>query len=151
MSTILHKGILAGMAMTMLFFSCSRPSSEEYYARTDEKGVYAFSLDLSDSLCCYDLDILAVLACGDRKLETFEGFPLNVTWMSPSGIYYAEEFWLTAASLEDRRHFSNRFFVPYREGLVPKEHGEWLLSIAVSPYFIREYSIPGLGLRLTRK
>lgn len=143
--------ILVGMALTMLFFSCDRPSSQEYYARANERGVYAFSLDFSDSLCCYDLDILTVLACRDRKLETFEGFPLNVTWLSPSGIYYAEEFWLTAASLQERRHYSNRFYLPYREGLVPKEHGIWTLRFAVSPYFIREYSIPGLGLRMTRR
>lgn len=143
--------ILSGMALTMLFFSCGRPSSEEYYTRADDNGVYSFSLDFSDSLCCYSLDILAVLACGDKKLEGFEGFPLNATWESPSGLCYAEELWITASALEDRRHFSNRFYLPYREGLAPKEHGFWTLRLAVSPYFIREYSIPGLGLRLSRQ
>lgn len=142
---------LLGMAAAVLVFSCGRPSSEEYFARSDGSGLYSFVLDMGDSLGCYDLDLLAVLSCGDGTFASFRGFPLNVVWTSPSGDRFTEEVWITGQTLEEGRHYSKRFYTPYREGLVPKDLGEWKLDFAVSPYFVREYSISGLGVKLSRR
>ncbi|MBR1575583.1 MAG: hypothetical protein IJ654_03940 [Bacteroidales bacterium] len=113
--------------------ACSRPATDEQYVFDDGSGQFDFDLDLSDSLCVYDLFFYTRL---ESRLAP-PGFPVRVYLTSPSGERYSESlFYDASASL----------VVPYRTDLEPVEYGLWQLSVRA-----RAEGLKGLGLICTRK
>lgn len=107
--------------LLLLAVSCGRPSSREYFQRSDGSGEYTFPLELADTLQPYDISFYTVI---DRPLfspDTLVCFPMQLVWRSPSGRYFSETVYYPADSVK----------VLYRRGLVPSEEGEWTLSVTL--------------------
>ena len=113
--------------------SCVRPESEEQYVFDDGSGQFEFQVDMSDSLCVYDLSFYTRL---ESRLAP-PGFPVRVYLTSPSGERYSESRFYDA---------SDALVVPYRKELVPVEYGVWTLSVRA-----RAEGLKGMGLICTRK
>ena len=107
---------------------CTRPDSTEQFVFDDGGGQFDFTVDMSDSLCTYDLSFYTRL---ESRLSP-PGFPIRVYLTSPSGTVYSESlFYDASASL----------VVPYRTGLEPVEYGRWQLSVRA-----RAEGLKGMGL-----
>ena len=119
--------LLAGVA------ACSQPESVEQYVFDDGSGQFAFQVDLSDSLCVYDLSFYTRM---ESRLSP-PGFPMRVYLTSPSGERYSETLFYDASS---------SLVVPYRTDLRPVEYGMWELSVRA-----RAEGLKGLGLICTMK
>ena len=113
--------------------SCVRPASEEQYVFDDGSGQYDFMVDMSDSLCVYDLSFYTRL---EKRLAP-PGFPVRIYLTSPSGVTYSESLFYDA---------SVSLVVPYRTDLRPVEHGVWILSVRA-----KAEGLTGMGLICTRK
>ena len=96
---------------------CSRPVSSENFilAQNAPEGIYSFGLDLSDSLCTYDIYFYT------RGLKPAESaaVALDVAWFGPRGTEFRETVWL-----DPRNEVSL-----YRSGVKPCEYGEWRLEV----------------------
>lgn len=104
--------------------SCVRPPSDEFFVLSDGTGSYEYVLDMSDSLCVYDLSFFARLE-GRRQVS---GFPMKIYLTSPSGVTYSENVYYDA---------SRGLELPYRVSLSPVEYGTWNMEARAS--------VPGLG------
>lgn len=117
-------------------FSCKAPVYTDAFVRAadaDENGCYRFALDLSDSLCTYDVYLYTKVDGGD--LHT--GIPFNIRWKSPAGEVSGDVvYW----NPKDTKAL-------YRSGVKPAERGEWDLSIAV----LGNVKVRGLGVILEKK
>lgn len=113
--------------------SCVRPSSDEYFVISDGTGSYGFALDMSDSLCVYDLTFFTRLE-GPGQVA---GFPVKIYLTSPSGVTYSENVYYDA---------SGDLKVPYRTSLSPVEYGIWNMEVIASAP-----GLDGLGLICSRK
>ena len=113
--------------------ACSRPQSLEQYVFDDGSGQFDFEVDMSDSLCVYDLSFYTRLESKDCP----PGFPVRIYLTSPSGVTYSESLFYDASS---------SFVVPYRTDLKPVEYGVWTLSLRT-----RAEGLTGMGLICTRK
>jgi hypothetical protein len=113
--------------------ACSRPASEEQYVFDDGSGMFLFEVDMSDSLCVYDLSFYTRL----ESRFAPPGFPIRVYMTSPSGVTYSESLFYDA---------SVALVVPYRTDLQPVEYGLWHLSVRA-----RAEGLKGMGLICTRK
>ena len=120
-------------AVLPLLVSCTRPSvSETYLLREDcaLDGIYRFEVDMSDSLARYDISLYTRIDGNHQRPDADKGVRLKMIWTSPSGRDYSENvyFSFTESSCEDG-FFSLQCSLPYRSGLVPKEHGVWTLTL----------------------
>ena len=106
--------------------------SREDFVKADGSGRYEFAVDMSDSLCTYDLSFYTRLDGRDAP----SGFPIKIYLTSPSGQTYVESVYYDC---------SKGVRVPYRTGLVPVEYGEWTLSVSADPA-----GMCGLGLITSR-
>ena len=77
---------LLGVLLLWGAASCARPTSVEQFAFDDGSGQFDFTVDMSDSLCLYNLSFYTRL---ESRLSP-PGFPLRVYLTSPSGVTYAE-------------------------------------------------------------
>lgn len=112
--------------------SCVRPQSDEMFAVSDGTLPYEYVLDMSDSLCLYDLTFFTRLE-GHKKVS---GFPMKVYLTSPSGVTYSENVFYDA---------SRGLKVPYRTSLSPVEYGLWKMEVKASAPGLK-----GLGLICSR-
>ena len=108
--------------------SCKRPPSMEYYEFNDGSGQYDFEIDMTDSLCVYDLSFYTRL----KTQEHPSSFPMKVYMTSPSGLRFVENVFYPVG---------NNCVVPYRTDLVPVEHGKWMMTVITDADFIT-----GMGL-----
>lgn len=134
-------------ALLLALFSCSSPSSFEDYVKIQDKqgGMYAFTIDMTDSLSRYDISFYTRLD-GNTKTSTM---PLDIRWVSPDGQEYGERAWFCAGAEGVRvvdTFFSRQMTAPYREGLVPVVPGIWTLKVATDAPGMR-----GLGVILKKK
>lgn len=113
--------------------ACSRPSSVELYAFDDGTGQFNFDVDLSDSLCAYDLSFYTRL----ESRFAPPGFPMKVYWTSPSGTVFGETLFYDASA---------GLVVPYRADMQPVEFGVWKLSVRA-----KAEGLKGMGLIVARK
>ena len=128
-----RSGIVLLLLMLLLGAACSHPQSVEQYVFDNGSGQFDFQVDMSDSLCVYDLSFYTRL---ESRLSP-PGFPVRIYMTSPSGVTYSESlFYDASASL----------VVPYRTDLKPVEYGVWTLSL-----FTRAEGLTGMGLICTRK
>lgn len=118
----------------LLLCACSRPDAYEEFrkASAKENGSYCFMIDMSDTLCTYDLDLYTRIDC---SMQLFASMPdsirMNMVYTSPSGRKYAEKFAAAKDSFSQSSSFSKEYIIPYRRDLVPVEHGIWNLCITV--------------------
>lgn len=137
----------------LLLSACSEPSSDETYVRTDQcdkYGRYVFPVAMTDSLQRYDVDLFCIFDCSDVEFSSFVEMPVHMLWMSPSDIPYEEQVILERQSLADRTSYSKRFYTPYREGIKPKETGDWTLCVSIPDDYKNAYKINVIGIKLTR-
>ncbi len=132
---MLRRAFILCVGVLLLFgaAACTRPVSTEQFVFDDGSGQFDFELDMSDSLCTYDLSFYTRL---ESRLSP-PGFPIRVYLTSPSGVGYSETlFYDASASL----------VVPYREALEPVEYGLWQLSVRA-----RAEGLRGMGLICSRR
>ena len=113
--------------------ACTRPVSEEQYVFDDGSGQFDFQVDMSDSLCVYDLSFYTRL----ESRQSPPGFPIRVYLISPSGKRFSESLFYDASAA---------LVVPYRSDLSPVEPGVWTLSVRA-----RAEGLKGMGLICTKK
>jgi len=96
--------------------ACSRPVSEEYFILKGNApdGVYAFTLDLSDTTVTYDISFFLR---PDRRDPS--GFPLTVSWYQGDSLRYTENLFFPAG----------KETAPYRSGVRMSDPGEWTLCL----------------------
>ena len=119
---------LLGVLLLCWVAGCKRPVSTEQFVFDDGSGQFDFTVDMSDSLCTYDLSFYTRL---ESRLSP-PGFPIRVYMTSPSGAVYSETLFYDA---------SVSLVVPYRAGLEPVEYGLWQLSVRA-----RAEGLKGMGL-----
>ena len=107
----------------LLFLSCSRPSSTETFLRGD--GPYVFTVDMSDSLATYDVDLFT-------RIDAME-FPaqlrLDITWKDPLDSLFTETVYLPVS--RGSSFFSQESYAPYRADVAPAVPGLWSVTVAV--------------------
>ncbi len=141
-------------AFLLLAVSCSRPASMESFVKSDGRdayGRYPFELQMDDSSSVYDISVMADMVCDKETFSSFEGFPLRVTYLAPSGERYAETVWLGSSALSGHSYFGRTLYAPYRSGLVPTEYGTWRLLVGVPDSLVARYRLSGIGIRIDRK
>ena len=126
MKALHHYFVIAAAVLLCAAASCSRPSSVETYRLNDGSGIYEFTLDFQDSTSVYDLSFYTRVDDADTK-----GFPMQVSWYSPSGQLLGERLWFDCSSPVS----------PYRRGCDPPEHGTWRIMVKADAPGMR-----GLGL-----
>lgn len=119
--------------------ACSEPSVQDTFIRSDrtESGVYGFSIDLCDTLSCYDLYFYSSVA-GTVPMENVR---LDIEWVSPSGERASESVYFREISVDGSREL-------YRSAVVPEIAGTWRLEVRPD---VGEASLTGLGLICIRK
>ena len=117
----------------VLLAACSRPSSREYFLRSDGTGEYSFDIEMPDSLAAYDISFYAALDRPVFKRDTLTSFPLQVVWRSPSGRFFSETVYYPASQAR----------ALYRSSVVPSETGGWNISVTINP---EPEGFRGLGL-----
>lgn len=124
------------LVLVTLMCGCSRPTSYERFVLLGDKegdGRYHYTLDMSDSLCTYDISFYTRIDSNGNKLSGIKDFPLNVTFMSPSGQRYEEKvyFKVNGEAAAGSDFYSRQYKVPYRSGLVPVEWGMWEMAVRI--------------------
>lgn len=116
--------------------SCSRPESSEQFVSVDKRetnGLYRFTMDLSDSLCTYDVTFYSRIDANKLKLAKAKDFSMMVTWIAPSGQRYRETVYFGVFDESPGSDFfSSQFLKPYRMGFVPVEFGQWEMNVMVN-------------------
>lgn len=137
-----------------LFFSCARPAGNEAYVLSSGRGAdgaFSFPVAMDDSAYTYNVSFFVTMACRDNVFDSFTQTGAEVLWMSPSGRKYAEKLVFGRDVLSSSKWDMKTLSLPYREGLVPVEFGEWEVQVFVDEEFIDSYDVTGMGLRLQRK
>lgn len=127
--------VLMIVALAVFSLGCSRPVSYEKFVRMEDKGSdgqYHFTLDMTDSLCTYDVYFYSRIDCSRNRLADVRDFPLNVTWVSPDGLRYAERVYFDVHDDKEVGDFySRQYKILYRSGLVPVKNGEWEMEVRI--------------------
>ena len=116
--------------------SCSRPVSYEQFISVENReanGLYRYTLDLSDSLCTYDVSFYSRIDATRIKEAHSRDFSMMVTWTAPSGQRFRDTVYF---GLFDESagsdSYSRQYVKLYRKGLVPMEFGTWNLEVLVN-------------------
>lgn len=121
--------VAMGLSMAV---GCAEPDSTETYMLNDGSGRYYFRMDMTDSLCVYDLSFYTRV--DDRRVE---GFPMTVALCSPSGKVESETLWFDCRAGRT---------AAYRTDCVPHERGMWQMTVRADARGMR-----GLGLICARR
>ena len=99
--------------------SCDAADSVEYFvpSRDAQDGIYAFNLEMTDSLTAYDVSFYTRV-----DADKSDWLCLDVLWRSPSGKTFSETVYMKSGG-------SRGAMEPYRRGLQPVEQGSWKLEI----------------------
>lgn len=149
-----NRVIAVAAALLPLLFSCVRPSSDEVFVKASEcngQGFFAFPVAMDDSSCTYSLSFIVPLACRDDVFESFAGTEAEVVLVAPSGQRYYETVSFGPQALSCHEWDRKTLSVPYREGLVPVEHGIWTMYVSLDEDFKKRYSLEGIGMSLVRR
>jgi len=139
-------------AILVMAVSCAPPPAEcQDFVKLSERDYldrFAFTLDMSDSLSVFDLDIFTRIDCTREEFRSLGDIPVSAFYVSPSGCFYTEEFILPVMSFFRSTAFTKDYFIPYRDNLVPVENGTWKLFLSIpeeSAVFVR-----GMGVRFRK-
>ncbi len=124
--------ILLIACVSMLFFSCSRPTEGEEFL-SGKRESYDFTLPVEDSLSRYDLSFYTRI---DGHGQIVRPLRLDVTWQSPQDSTCRETVYMPLSQ-------KNLTVAKYRTSLRFPSSGNWALKVAVSP---QEKGFRGLGL-----
>lgn len=119
-------GIMAALVLLMAA-GCSRPRSMELFAAIGEP----LEVDLSDSLCTYDLSLYTRADFPVFGERPDCDIPLDLTLVSPSGKEYGERVFFPTGEPLHSSFFTSDFLAPWRTGCVPSEYGVWTLTVHV--------------------
>ncbi len=136
-----------------LAFSCSNPASRETFIKASETevpGRYSFSVDFSDSLAVYDLDIYTMADINRGEKVGWTDIQAYSLWTSPSGKQYSETFVMPDSAFVRKTFNSYHYLRAYRHDVSPKEAGLWTVEI-ILPVCDQTSMVRGLGLIVTRK
>lgn len=150
----INRLLIMAAVLSPLFSSCARPSGDESYVLSERRGAdgaFLFPTAMDDSAYTYDVSFFVTMACRDDVFDDFMQTGAEVLWLSPSGRKYAEKFVFGRDALSSSKWDMKTLSVPYREGLVPVEYGEWGVQVFLDEEFIDFYDVTGMGLRLQRK
>lgn len=123
-------------AVAVAGVSCSRPVSYEKFVSVEDReanGLYSYTIDLSDSLCTYDVSFYSRIDANRIREFHSRDFSLMVTWTAPSGQRYRETVYFglfDESSGSDP--YSRQYVKPYRRSLVPVEFGTWEIEVLVN-------------------
>ena len=108
--------------------SCVRPRVSDQFVRASDAadGIYRFELDLSDSLCTWDVSFYTRLEGPAKLLSEYDALPLDIEWLSPSGTLYGEQVMMSVPSGRGRVRDALRL---YRSNLALTEPGAWKLAL----------------------
>lgn len=128
---------------------CERPLSSESFVRLKDKGedgLYHYTVDMTDSLCTYDLYFYSRIDCSSARLAHVRDFPMIVTWTAPDGRRFDEKvFFDVHAATDDSGFYSKSYKILYRSGLAPVRNGEWKMTVRIdSDSFVPGFR--GLGV-----
>lgn len=135
MSSMKHTGLVLLAAIAVMLASCAKPRSYEEFIKLNNKsedGMYHFALDLSDSLCTYNLWFYSRIDCNNVRMAELRDFPMEITWVSPTGLKYKEKVYFPIHSgMENSDFYTNQYRIPYRMEIDPREHGAWELAVSI--------------------
>ncbi|MBO8485585.1 MAG: hypothetical protein IAB78_04070 [Bacteroidetes bacterium] len=153
----IRHGIIAGMVCIMLipvFLCCSEPASSGTFIKscdTETPGLYPFTIDMTDSLCLYDMTLYTRIDATEKRFARMpSGIPLDIRLTSPGGKRYAETVYIPKEGFSMMTSFSREYEMPYRKNIRPEEYGIWKMEIEIQD----EKDFPGLrgmGIKVTRK
>lgn len=142
------------LLLVMCLVCCSAPDTWEMFVKNTgdgDRSEYIFPLKMSDSLAIYDIELFTRLDISDAAFAALpEVIPLNITYTSPSGTGYYEEAGISKNGWSRASHFSYEYRLPFRQGLIPVEYGDWSMSIDI-PEEAGIEGLRGFGIRVTRK
>ena len=126
--------MLAAFAVTGV--SCSRPVSYEKFVSVEDReanGLYRYTIDLSDSLCSYDVSFYSRIDVNVLKETLPRDFSMMVTWTAPSGQRFRETVYFgISEGSTGSDSYSRQYVKPYRKSLVPIEFGTWEIEVLVN-------------------
>ena len=131
--------------------SCSRPSYIEEFVRTSDRdayGRYEFIADMSDTSFSYNVSLITVFSCIDKKFDSFRSMPLQVAWESPDGRLYEGRAKLIRKDMRDSSYFDKILASEFAEGLVPVNAGVWKMYVKAPEDSLKKYGMTGAGIRI---
>lgn len=126
--------VFALLIFPIFLASCSHPPSYEHFvdvASYKEQGRFKYMLDMSDSLSTYDISFYTGIDCTEEDFEQMDDIQLDISLISPSGRVYRETVYLLKETYSESNSFSKTYKVLYRSGLIPKEFGEWVMTVTL--------------------
>ncbi len=88
-------------------------------------------LDMSDSLCTYDISFFTRADFPAFSRRPGRDIPLEVFLTSPSGRTFSEQVYFPTADPIRSTAFSDDYLAPWRTGCDPIEYGKWSLKIRI--------------------
>lgn len=139
------KSKIFAIIFLQILYSCTAPSSYEQYMRKEDSdaGTYEFDVDMTDSLCCYDISLYLSGIMTGKNAVSYHDDPVEFVWVSPRGQKFCERLYLPK---DVRKNNPSHYICEYRKDLVPVSRGTWKLYII--PASIGE---AGVGIRITKK
>ena len=107
-------------------------------------------LDLSDSLCTYDISLFTRSDFPAFTPRTHRDIPLDIVLTSPSGREFSERVFFPTVTPLRSTVFSEDYLALWRTGCNPVEYGEWTLSVRVKDLEWDPH-ICGVGLIIEKK
>lgn len=132
--------------------SCKRPLSEENFVLSSEAaevGGFIFDVDMTDSLCTYDMSFYTRIDFPRNKVSVLQDYPLYLVWTSPSGIRQAFTVYMDLTKATNPTYFSKQIVLPFMEDASPKEYGMWQLKVSANEA-LSDMGLRGLGLIVKR-
>lgn len=113
--------------LLLLPVSCHRPASKEQFVTIDKSvgGIYGFTLDLSDTLCAYDIWFYNRVEPALGGVESVQAIPLAVKWQlldCQEELSYTETVYHCPGGRRGRKEL-------YRSGVIPVRPGKYSLQL----------------------
>jgi len=135
MRTLAYSMLTVILAMTV---SCVPGPENQDFVKVEERDFldrFSFTLDMSDSLSLYDLDIFTRIDCTQEEFRSMGDIPVSAFYVSPSGTFYTEDFTLPVMSFFRSTTFTKDYIIHYRDNLAPVESGRWKLFLSIPDEF----------------
>lgn len=128
------RGCFEYLAILLLAVSCSAPFQTEDFRPIEERdslGRFVYDIDMSDSLCSYDILLYTRMDCNYKEFGKIRDIKVEVGFSSPSGKVYSETVYLPVSSFISVRRGTYDCKVEYRKDMVPVEWGMWQMTLAM--------------------
>lgn len=132
--------------------SCKRPQSDENFvlsSKAADMGGYIFDVDMTDSLCTYDMSFYARIDYPRNKETSLHDYPMYVVWTSPSGNKQALTVYMDLTGATNPTYYSKQIVIPFMADADPVEYGMWQLKVSANEA-LSDMGLRGLGLIVKR-